>query len=130
MTMYKIMNPIFSLLLVFIFSTSCNGQTSINKTTNNINSTDTTEQHPKIVRTMGTKSEVVHCELLDKEGNIWFSIKGEGAYRYDGISFTNFTMRNGLCNNDVNAIIQDRTGNILLGTNNGICKYDGKTFTK
>lgn len=77
---------------------------------------------------MATKFEVVHCELLDKEGNLWFSISGEGAYRYDGKSFTNFTMKDGLCNNNISVIIQDKSGNILLGTKNGICKYDGKKF--
>jgi ligand-binding sensor domain-containing protein len=113
-----------------VFCISCNGHTSSNQADTKKDSSATKKQSPRIIRTMGTQSENVNCQLLDKDGNIWFSIKGEGAYRYDGISFTNFTMRNGLCNNDVNAIIQDRTGNILLGTNNGICKYDGKTLTK
>jgi ligand-binding sensor domain-containing protein len=72
----------------------------------------------------------VGCELLDKDGNLWFSISGEGAYRYDGKTFTNFTTKDGLCNNNVGAIIQDKAGNILLGTNSGICKYDGNKFTK
>lgn len=127
---YKLRNPIFSLLLVPMFFTSCNGQTSTSQTTNNVNSNTKNEQHPKIVRTFGTKSEVVRCELLDKAGNLWFSINGEGAYRYDGKSFTNFRTKDGLCNNDVNAIIQDRQGNILFGTKNGICKYDGNKFIK
>ncbi len=125
MTTCKLKNPIFSLLLMSIFFTSCNGQTSTSKTTNNI-----TEQHPKLVRTLGTKSEVVHCELLDKDGNLWFCISGEGAYRYDGKSFTNYTTKDDLCNNNVSVIIQDKLGNILLGTNRGICVYDGKTFKK
>ncbi|MBK6903663.1 MAG: hypothetical protein IPH04_12890 [Saprospirales bacterium] len=42
--------------------------------------------------------------------------------------FTNFTTKNGLCSNNVSAIIQDKSGNILIGTNNGICKYDGKSL--
>jgi len=82
------------------------------------------------VRTLGTKYENVGCQLLDKNGNLWFSIRGEGAYRYDGKSFINFTTKDGLCNNNVGSIIQDRAGNILLGTNSGICKYDGNKFTK
>ncbi len=125
MTTYKIKNTIFSLLLLSIFFTSCNGQSSTSRNTNN-----QTEQQPKLVRTMGTKNENVQCELLDKDGNLWFSIKGEGAYRYDGKSFTNFTTKDGLCNNNVGSIIQDRAGNILLGTNRGICKYDGNKFTQ
>lgn len=130
MTTYKLKISIFSLLLVSIFFTSCNGQTSTNQTTNNKTSTPKKEQRPKIVRTLGTKCENVGCELLDKDGNLWFSISGEGAYRYDGKSFTNFTTKDGLCNNNVGSIIQDRAGNILLGTKNGICKYDGNKFTK
>ena len=118
-------NPLFSLLLVLLFITSCNGQTSRNK-----NSTNETKQIEKLVRTQGTKGGVVRCELLDKDGNLWFSINGEGAYRYDGKSFTNFTTKDGLCNNNVVAIIQDKAGNILLGTNSGICMYDGKKFRK
>jgi ligand-binding sensor domain-containing protein len=123
MTRYKLKNPIFSLLLISVLFTSCNGQSSTSRNTNN-----QTEQEPKLVRTMGTKNENVQCELLDKDGNLWFSIKGEGAYRYDGKSFTNFTTKDGLCNNYVGSIIQDKAGNILLGTNRGICKYDGNKF--
>ena len=125
MTLFQHRNAIFFLLLACMFITSCNGQTSRTDKS-------TTETRPieKMVLKNGTQSGVVACELLDKDGNLWFSIKGEGAYRYDGKSFTNFTTKDGLCNNNVGAIIQDRAGNILLGTNNGICKFDGKTFTK
>lgn len=121
----KLKTPIFSLLLISILFSSCNGQTSTSQNTKN-----KTEQQPKLVRTMGTKNENVQCELLDKDGNLWFSIKGEGAYYYDGKLFTNFTTKDGLCNNNVGSIIQDRAGNILLGTNRGICKYDGNKFTR
>jgi ligand-binding sensor domain-containing protein len=130
MTKYKLKNSIFSLLLVSMFFTFCNGQTSTSQTINNTNSTTKKEHHPKIVRTLGTQYENVGCQLLDKDGNLWFSISGEGAYRYDGKTFTNFTTKDGLCNNNVGAIIQDSAGNILLGTNSGICKYDGNKFTK
>ncbi len=126
MTTSRFKNSIFTLLLIAMLFTSCNGQTSAIQTTNNTNSST----HPKIVRTMGTQYENVSCQLLDKNGNLWFSISGEGVYRYDGISFTNFTTKDGLCSNNVGAIIQARAGNILLGTKNGICKYDGNKFTK
>jgi len=128
--MIKFNYPIFSLLLVTQFFTSCNGQTSTKQKQNDTYSSKTIEQQAKIIRTQGTQSGVVGCELLDKDGNIWFSISGEGAYRYDGKTFTNFTTKDGLCNNNVGAIIQDKEGNILFGTNSGICIYDGNKFTK
>ena len=123
MTTCKRKNPIFSLLLISIFFSSCNGQTSIIPATNK-----KTEQHQKIIRTFGSKNENVRCELLDKDGNLWFSIRGEGAYRYDGKTFTNITTKDGLCSNNVGSIIQDKVGNILFGSNRGICKYDGINF--
>ena len=130
MTTYRFKNPIFSLLLVSMSFTSCNGQTSTSETTYKINSSTKNEEHPKIVRTLGTQCENVVCQLNDKDGNLWFSISGEGAYRYDGKTFANFTTKDGLCNNNVSVIVQDKAGNILLGTNSGICKYDGTKFTK
>jgi ligand-binding sensor domain-containing protein len=127
MKQYRI--PIFATLLAALFFTSCNGQTITNQNNKEINSTKKIKQQLQIVRKNGTQSGVVGCEVLDKDGNLWFSINGEGAYRYDGKSFTNFTTKDGLCNNNISAIIQDRAGNILLGTNKGICKFNGKTFT-
>lgn len=124
----KLNIPIFFLLLLSIFFTSCNGQNPTSQTTNNKNLTTKKEQHLTIVRTQGTKSENVGCKLLDKNGNLWFSISGEGVYRFDGKSFTNITTKDGLSDNNVGAIIQDRAGNILFGTKKGICKYDGKKF--
>ncbi len=125
MTRYKIKIPIISFLLLSILFTACNGQNSGNTANSGYN----TEQHPTIVRTQGRQCENVTCQLVDKNGNLWFSIRGEGAYCYDGKSFTNFTTKDGLCSNEVGSIIQNRAGTILLGTGNGICMYDGTEFT-
>jgi ligand-binding sensor domain-containing protein len=86
--------------------------------------------HPQIVRTQGATYGNLHCELEDLDGNLWFSSDGEGVYRFDGRSFTNFTTKDGLCDNTASTIIQTKSGDILLGTNAGICKYDGKKFSK
>jgi len=86
----------------------------------------------------------------DKPGNIWFGTEG-GASRYDGKSFRNFKMKeaagpanadsvqvsvyqqqlpeNSWMHNDVNAIIEDKTGKLWFGTRGYACVYDGKTFT-
>lgn len=76
--------------------------------------------------------------LVDKAGNIWFGgvehHNGYGAdggmWRYDGKEFTNFTTKDGLGDYSVWSIMEDRSGNIWVGTrNNGLYRYDGKTFT-
>jgi ligand-binding sensor domain-containing protein len=127
--MNKLKNPFISLLWIALVFTSCSGQTSSKQNANLTDSISKKEQNLTIVRTLSKKIENVGCQLLDKEGNLWFSILGEGAYRYDGKSFTNFTTKDGLCNNYVSSIIQSRAGTILLGTKNGICQYDGTQFT-
>jgi ligand-binding sensor domain-containing protein len=68
--------------------------------------------------------------LQDKNGNIWFSNWG-GVFRYDGECVSGFTRSDGLCNENITTIIEDRKGNLWLGSdseNGGLCRYDGKTF--
>jgi ligand-binding sensor domain-containing protein len=109
-SLIKFKISIFSTLSIVLFISSCNGQTSTTKTDKNIHSTKNSQQQPKLVRSFESKFENVSCQILDKDGNIWFSIRGEGAYRYNGKSFDKFTTKDGLCNNEVNAIIQNKKG--------------------
>ncbi len=44
------------------------------------------------------------------------------------ITFNHLTVENGLSNNDVNTIIQDQTGFIWFGTDDGLNRYDGYNF--
>ena len=41
----------------------------------------------------------------------------------------NFTTKEGLPNNDVNSIVEDKTGKFWFGTRGKACIYDGKTFS-
>lgn len=66
--------------------------------------------------------------LEDKKGNFWFASVGSGVYYYDGVSFRNFTTKDGLANDRVTHIYEDKTGNIWFGTENGASRYDGKSF--
>lgn len=131
MTKNCIHKPIYSLLLVFIFLASCNGQTKTQSQTDPANATTTIPtEHPKMIRTQGKDYTQVGCGFQDRASNLWFGTLNEGVYRYDGKTFTQFTIKDGLGDNAVNAIIEDKTGNILFGTDAGICKYDGKIFNK
>lgn len=69
------------------------------------------------------------CILQDKYNNYWFGTNGEGVYRYDGTSFVLFTDKEGLCNNQVQSIREDKDGNLWFGTAKGISRFDGQTFT-
>ena len=65
--------------------------------------------------------------LQDNSGNIWFGTGG-GVSRYNGKSFTSFTVKDGLASNAVHAMVQDKNGTIWIGTNAGVSCYDGKSF--
>lgn len=131
MTMKLCLTPIYSLLVVFLFFTSCNGQVKTDLPITNINDPQViTNGHPKLVKTQGSNEySNVHCGLQDKVGNLWFGTTGEGVYRYDGQLFTQFTVKNGLSSNTVWSIAEDKNGNIWFGTDSGVCRYDGKTIT-
>ena len=124
---YRICLMVMQLLIM----ASCNGQALLTTSPNDTIPKHTTiKDLPKLIRTQGVAHGSVSCELQDKSGNLWFSIDGEGAYRYDGKTFTNFTTKDGMCSNNVGPIIQDKNGDILFGTKKGICKYDGKSFSQ
>lgn len=66
--------------------------------------------------------------LEDRKGNLWFGSIGSGVYYYDGKSFRNFTIKDGLLNNDIGSIYEDKKGNIWFGSFGGASRYDGKSF--
>ncbi len=81
----------------------------------------------------------------DLQGNIWFGRDGYGACKYDGKSFTQFTKKDGLASNSVQAIHVDQQGNVWFGSrvaefdnpdpngiaeDGGLSRYDGKTFVQ
>ena len=65
--------------------------------------------------------------IEDKNGNIWFG--GDGLCCYDGISFTSFSLKDGLPNLGIWSILEDKNENVWVGTREtGLYLYDGKSF--
>jgi ligand-binding sensor domain-containing protein len=69
--------------------------------------------------------------ILDKNGNLWFSNFGKGVYRYEVATdkFINFTVEDGLNDNNVESIYEDKAGNLWFSTEHGVCVYNGTSFT-
>ncbi|HCF02999.1 two-component regulator propeller domain-containing protein [Flavobacterium sp.] len=68
--------------------------------------------------------------MQDKSGNLWFGTTDNGLYKYDGKSFNQFTINDGLDSNKIYCILEDKDGKIWVGTEVGLCLYNGKTFSK
>lgn len=90
--------------------TSCSGQKTIGKS----------------VKELGKELWYV---FQDRKNNYWFGSNGQGVYRYDGNTIVNFTTHDGLANDTVRQIQEDKFGNIFISTFGGISKFDGKVFT-
>jgi ligand-binding sensor domain-containing protein len=77
--------------------------------------------------------------IQDKSGNLWFGTEAGdpskretegGVWRYDGKTFKNFLKKDGLNHNSIWSLLEDKAGNIWVGTRNtGLYRFDGKTFT-
>jgi ligand-binding sensor domain-containing protein len=117
-----------TLFSIFIFS-SIYSQGQIKPPSGGTNRSNSfhSAEHPILLKTQGsTESDNVRCSLQDKAGNLWFGTTGEGVYRYNGKSFTQYTKSAGLNSNTVYALLEDASGNIWIGTKEGVCRFDGK----
>ncbi|MCB1582033.1 MAG: hypothetical protein KDI92_03145 [Xanthomonadales bacterium] len=66
--------------------------------------------------------------MEDSRNNFWLASIGSGVFYYDGQSFKNYNTSNGLINDRVTNIFEDKAGRIWFGTEGGISIFDGTTF--
>src|SRR5262245_14548462 len=70
-----------------------------------------------------------------KDSAYWFGSNGKGVYRWggEGKALVRFTTEHGLAGNYILGIQEDRAGNILVVSNGGVSRFDGRGgrgFTK
>lgn len=129
--------------LTILLTYSCVGQVSkseLNEKVKNSNKPQKEIQLPLIYKQEkidskqhstfnGIISEFVWQMYQDKNNRFWFCTNHDGVIIYNGKSLKQYTPKNGLGGNAVRSIIEDSTGNIWLGTSNGLTKYNGEIFT-
>lgn len=64
----------------------------------------------------------------DREGNLWLTTNGEGVYCITPSLFTNYQRQSGLPNVFIRGIKADSSGNIYVGTINGLVRYQAGKF--
>jgi ligand-binding sensor domain-containing protein len=63
-------------------------------------------------------------------GDYWFGSDVDGVYRWDGKVIVHFDKDDGLSNNSIREIKEDRNGNVFFSTQQGgISKYDGHSLS-
>ena len=112
----------FSTLCSILFLASC---FNIEKKNNNKPSFEQNQASEKY-----GSGDIVFDALLDRQGNMWFTTSNDGVYKYDGKSFTNFRTEDGLCGEEIWAVMEGANGHLWFASENGLCKYDGNGFSQ
>ena len=66
--------------------------------------------------------------LVDSEGVVWCGTWGGGLARFDGKTWRNYTVTDGLPGNHVFMLHNDVDGKMWIGTNNGLARREGDKF--
>lgn len=117
-------SPLFTLLLFIIIISSCN-RLSKTKAEKNESTFDSIVIGKK-VNQLGNRLWYV---FQDSKNRYWFGGNGDGVYCYDGKLIIQFTTKDGLSNDSIRQIQEDRFGNMYFSTLSGINKFDGKKIT-
>ncbi|MEW5976088.1 MAG: two-component regulator propeller domain-containing protein [Acidobacteriota bacterium] len=76
----------------------------------------------------GLKVKTVWVLTVDRQDVLWIGGREGGLHRFDGKSFRAYTTADGLPDNQIFSLAEDRDGNLWVGTANGLCRFDGKRF--
>ena len=130
-----------SILVFSFFMQSCKGKQNENNIQNDSDTikkekTETPKQAsqqeydlPLITAENKPISKFVRRIFQDKKGNLWFGTNGDGVKRYNRKSLEGFSLNEGFKGRAVRGIIEDNKRNISFGTESGLIKYDGNSFT-
>jgi len=83
----------------------------------------------EVFETISTPHPVIRRLFEDSQGRIWMGgWAGGGLSFYNGETLVTYTMADGLPNDSVQSIIEDDSGNLWIGTLQGLCCVDGERF--
>lgn len=92
----------------------------ISKVGPQLNVSDMTTNSPKHIRSI----------YQDKNGNFWIGTNDAGVFLYDLKTLTQYTIKDGLADNQISYIQEDNFGNLWFESGNfKISKFDGKQFS-
>ncbi|MCX6557889.1 MAG: LuxR C-terminal-related transcriptional regulator [Candidatus Aminicenantes bacterium] len=71
-------------------------------------------------------SDNIYCFLEDSRGRFWVGTNSGGLNLFDRSrgTFSHLTTEEGLPNNTILGILEDKAGNLWLSTSHGLCRFD------
>lgn len=118
----KILSRMIYLIVLLALNFSCDEKKSTQKEINkreleSVSKTDTLKF-----------ASGIRAIYQDSKDNYWFGSLQEGVAVYNGNSFTYFTTNEGLTDNQIHRIQEDKEGVIWFNTQSGVSSYDGKSI--
>ena len=123
--------PVYTLFLMLVFLTSCEGQNKTDPPQDNLKSSraNYSESQLKEADTSKVPMSMVRNVKQARNGDILIA-SYLGVFRYDGTSFTNLTSK--IISPRFASfwdVLEDRKGNLWFGTkDSGVYYYNGKSF--
>lgn len=114
------MKIILAFLIPIMLLSSCHGQK--NKSENLLS-------NGELGKTVAQIDSNIWAIFQDSKNSYWLGSNGNGVFQVSNNKIIQFTSEHGLCNNTIRGFQEDEKGNILIETQNGVCKFDGTKFT-
>ncbi len=72
----------------------------------------------------------IFCLTVSRDNSLWIGTEGGGLIRYRNGSFRAFSSKDGLTNDFVRVVFQSRSGDIWIGTDNGLFRLAGEQIER
>ena len=72
--------------------------------------------------------DFIEAVYTTPQGDLWLGSRTYGVFRHNGTDWQRFDYQDGLADNRVRSIFQDRSGAVWVGTAEGISRFDGRTW--
>jgi ligand-binding sensor domain-containing protein len=107
---------IFSAFFMIILLLSCQGQSE--------------KDDKRLGHKVLAINQNIWTAFQDSRGNYWFGSNGNVLFRYDGRELVQFTTEDGLIDNTIRSVRENRSGSLFIETPKGVSKYNGESFRR
>ncbi len=117
------------IIFLFLYTSPFLGQTPINNSSSEGFKLNSTNSFYKTIETGLSMDNNIRSIYQDKNDHYWFGTNGAGVFRYDKKTLKQYTVNEGLADNQVLTIQENELGELWIGTGLfGISKFDGNRF--
>jgi len=80
--------------------------------------------------TPAIREDSIFCLTVTRDGSLWAGTDGRGLLRYRNGVFRTYSARDGLSNDFIRSVYEDRAGTLWAGTDDGLFRFQGDRFLR